>query len=228
MFRKSDLSNVVDLSRQEPLPERAERNEADPELLERRQNLRFRLSEPDRVFALEGRDALDGMSTTNRLSSRFGESEVLDLALLDQVFHRPSHVFDSHVGVDAMLIEQVDRFDLESLERGLSDLLDVLGATIQASLLQRRGIESESELRGDRDLPMERTEGFAHELFVRKRTVDFGRIEEGHASFDRHANQRDHLLLVCRRTVPKAHSHTAQADRRDFQIAFPQFALLHC
>jgi hypothetical protein len=71
-------------------------------------------------------------------------------------------------------------------------------------------------------------EGFAYELFVRERTVGFGGIEEGDASFDRRANQRDHLLLVRRRTVPKAHSHTAQPNSRDFQLAFPQFALLRC
>jgi hypothetical protein len=69
------------------------------------------------------------MSTANRLCACFRKSEVLDLALLDQVFHRSSHVFDRHVGIDAMLIEQVDRFDLESLERGLGNLLDVFGAT---------------------------------------------------------------------------------------------------
>ena len=34
---------LVDLSREEALAQRAERNEADPELLERREHLRFRL-----------------------------------------------------------------------------------------------------------------------------------------------------------------------------------------
>src|SRR5512147_719607 len=37
----------------------------------------------------------------------------------------------------------------------------------------------------------------------------------------------DHLLLVCRRAVRKAHSHAAEPYRRDFQVAFSEFALLH-
>ena len=36
------------------------------------------------------------------------------------------------------------------------------------------------------------------------------------------------LLLVCGRTVAKAHSHAAESESRDFQIAFSKFALLHC
>src|SRR5206468_10293777 len=36
---------------------------------------------------------------------------------------------------------------------------------------------------------------------------------------------RNHLTLVFGRTVAKAHSHTAQPDRRDFQI--PKFQLFH-
>jgi len=35
---------------------------------------------------------------------------------LDQILHRPRHVFDRHVWVDAVLIEEVDRLDPESLE----------------------------------------------------------------------------------------------------------------
>jgi hypothetical protein len=51
---------------------------------------------------------------------------VLNLAFLNQVFHRFRYVFDRHTWVNAVLIEQVNGFDLESLERGLGDLLDVL------------------------------------------------------------------------------------------------------
>jgi hypothetical protein len=37
-----------------------------------------------------------------------------------------------------------------------------------------------------------------------------------------------HLLLVFGRAVGKAHAHAAEPDGRNFQIAFPQFALLGC
>ena len=78
------------------------------------------------------------MRATDRLHAGFRKPEVLDLALLNQVLHRSRDVFDRHVRIDTVLIEQVDRVDLEPLERGLGDLLDVPGPAIQAALLARR------------------------------------------------------------------------------------------
>src|SRR5438445_7124992 len=39
--------------------------------------------------------------------------------------------------------------------------------------------------------------------------------------------KRDHLLFVFGQAVRKAHSHTAEPDGRDFQIALSKFALFH-
>src|SRR6202022_1877708 len=50
---------LVDLSRQEALPEWAERDQPDSELLERGEQLLFRLPPPQRILALERRDRLD-------------------------------------------------------------------------------------------------------------------------------------------------------------------------
>jgi hypothetical protein len=46
-----------------------------------------------------------------RLNARFGHAEMLDLALGDQIFDRPSHVLDRYVRIDAVLIEKVDGLD---------------------------------------------------------------------------------------------------------------------
>ena len=40
-----------------------------------------------------------------------GEAEVLDLALVNQVFHGPGHVFDGDVWTDPVLVEQVNGLD---------------------------------------------------------------------------------------------------------------------
>ena len=50
----------------------------------------------------------------------------------DQVLHRAGDVLDRHFGIDAVLVEQIDGVDLEPLERGVGDLLDVLGPAVQA------------------------------------------------------------------------------------------------
>ena len=107
----------------------------------------------------------------------------LTLPCLDQLLHRPRDVLDGHVRVDAVLIEQVDGIDLEPLERGFRDLLDVLGPAVQARLLPVR-VDVEPELGGDHHLLADRREGLAHQLLVRERTVDFGGVEEGDAEVD--------------------------------------------
>ena len=135
MLRKSVLSNCrvfADLAGEEALAQRAEWNEPDPEFLERRDHFRFRLSPPQRVFALQRSDRLDCVCATDGLHAGFRESEVLHLALLDQVLHGSGDVFDRHVRIDTVLIEQVDDIGPEALERGLGDFLDVLWTAVQS------------------------------------------------------------------------------------------------
>ncbi len=135
----SNLRVFVDLAREKALAQRAERNESDAEFLQRRQDLLLRLSPPQRVFALQRRDRLDGVCAADRLRACFGKSEVLHLALLDQILHRSGHIFDRHVGVNAVLVEQIDDIGLEPLERCFGDLLDVLRPAVQPSLLRPFG-----------------------------------------------------------------------------------------
>jgi hypothetical protein len=119
------------------------------------------------------------------LHACFRKAEVLHLALLNQVLHHPRHVFDRHVRVDTMLIEQIDGLYLESLDRALGDFLDVLWPTIEPHPLRPAvGIEFEPELGGDHHLSPVRSEGLAHEFFVCEWAVDLSGVEEGDAEFD--------------------------------------------
>src|SRR6266542_330869 len=219
---------LVDLPGQEPLPERAERDEPDPELLERREHLLFRLPPPQRVLALERRDRLHRVCTADRLRARLREAEVLDLALADQVLHGARDVLDRHVRIDAVLVKEVDRVDPESLERGLCDLLDVLGPAVEGApvcLAVEGGLEA--ELGGEHNLAAEGRQRLAHELLVRERPVDLGGVEEGDDAIERGPNERDHLPLVRWRAVAKAHPHAAEPEGRDLQVALAESPLLH-
>jgi hypothetical protein len=144
--------------------------------------------------------------------------------LLNQLFHRSRDVFDRHVGVNAVLIEQIDDIGLKALQRGIGDLLDVLWPTIQADLFAGVRINFPSELGGDRHLVTERSEGLAHELFICECTVDFGGVKECDAAFDCRSNQRDPFLLVHRWPEAETESHAPQPQSRNFQVAFPKFA----
>ena len=131
--------------------------------------------------------------------------------------------FADSVGIDAVLVEQIDGLDVEPLERCLGHLFDMLGPAIQAAV----GIQLEPELRGDHYLLTKGSEAFAHELFVDKGAVDFRRIEEGHAALDGEMQKSDHLLPVFGGTIGIVHSHAAQPDRRDLQAAISKSARLH-
>src|SRR5205807_105346 len=102
------------------------------------------------------------MRAADGLYACFRESEVFKLALPDQVFHGSGNIFDRHVGIDAVLIEQVDDVGLKALERGIGDLLDVFWTTVETYLFSGVRINFEPELGCYHHFPMERSEGFTH------------------------------------------------------------------
>lgn len=118
---------------------------------------------------------MHGVGATDRLGTRFGKAEVPDLALLNQLLDGACHIFDGHLRIDTVLVEQIDHVGLESLQRRLGDLLDVLWPAVEAGGCG----ELEAEFHGDHHLVSERSKGFAHELFIGERPVDFSGVEEG-------------------------------------------------
>jgi hypothetical protein len=118
---------------------------------------------------------MHGVGATDRLGTRFGKAEVPDLALLNQLLDGACHIFDGHLRIDTVLVEQIDHVGLESLERRLGDLLDVLRPTVEA----REGGEVEAELRGDHNLIPEGSKRFADKFLIGERAVDFSGVEEG-------------------------------------------------
>src|SRR5207253_7130927 len=113
------------------------------------------------------------------------------LSFLDQVLDRSSHLFDWHVRVDAVLIEEIDGVDLESLERALGGRLYVLWPADEAQPLPV-GTKLPLKLGAYHHLPTEGHKRFAHELFVYERAVCLGCVEEGDAEVHGLADERDH------------------------------------
>jgi hypothetical protein len=182
-------------------------------------------TQSDRVFALQGGERLHCMGAADGGRIRFGEAEVLDLPFLDQILDGAGHVLDGDVGIGAMLVEEIDGFDAQPLERFLGDPLDLLWTTVQARSRGRSpvAIVFEAEFGGDDDLILKRFERFADEQFVGEGTVDFRCIEEGDAPVHGGVQKLDHLLPGADGRIAEGHSHAAQAEGRNFQIctAFP-------
>jgi hypothetical protein len=147
---------------------------------------------------------------------------MLHLAFADQLLHRARDVFDGHLRVDAVLVEKVDRIDLEPPERRLRHRADVLGPAVHGA-----GAELHAELGRDHDLAPDGRERLANQLFVRERTVRLGGVEEGDTMVDGRPDELDHLRAIRRCAVREAHAHAAQADGRDLQPALSKLTLLH-
>src|SRR5467141_796114 len=120
-----------------------------------------------------------------------------------------------------MLIEQIDGVDLESSQRALNGLVDVLRPTVQTDWMRiSLGVNLEPELGRDHHLVTHWSESLAHKLFIHERTVDFCGIEETDAAFDRCPNERNHFLPgPCHCAVTRTQPHAAKPHSRDFKIA---------
>jgi hypothetical protein len=151
---------------------------------------------------------------------------VLDLAGLDEFLDGACDVFDWDVGVDPVLVEQVDGVDAEPGQRGVGDLLDVIrsaGETDHLAVV----IERRSELGGDDNLTLEWRQSFADQLLVDEGAVDLGGVEEGNAAVHSGADQGEHLLPVGLVAVATGHAHAAQPDGGDLKAVRAQGALVH-
>ncbi len=130
VLRLSPLSKMVwsSIGAGEEAPsQRAVGHKADAQLLTDREHLLLRAAPPQRVLALDGGHRLDGVGTADRLCGGLGQAEVLDLALVDQVFDRAGDLLYGHVGVDPVLVEQVDSLDAQAGQGCVCGLLDQLG-----------------------------------------------------------------------------------------------------
>ena len=191
MLRKSSLPNVVFSSIapvRKPFPSGLKGTKPTPSSSRVGRISVLRLAPPQRVFALQRGDRLDGVGATDRLRSGFRQAEMLDLALGDQLAHRPGDVLDRHVAIDPVLIEEVDPVGLEPLERGLGHLADVLGAAVGASPARFADV---AEFRGDHDLVANGRKSLADDLLVRVGAVGFGGVEKGDAALMRLPQERD-------------------------------------
>ena len=138
---------AVDGAGEEAFAEGAERYEPDAELDQGGQDLGFGFTPEQRVLALQGGDGLDGVGAADDVDASLGEAEVTDLAGVDEVLDSTGDVLDRHVGVDAVLVEQVDPLGVEPLQGVLGGGADVLGAAVQAG--GAAAVVGEAELGGD-------------------------------------------------------------------------------
>ena len=153
------------------------------------------LALPQRILALDRRHRLNGVRPADRLRPGLRQSEVLDLACLDQVLDRAGDVLDRHLRIDAMLVEQIDRSVLSRLSEASATALMCSGRLLSpAAALAGRQIDVEAELGRDHHLVTDGRERLADQFLVGERAIDLGGIEEGDAALD---GRRMSAIISC-------------------------------
>ena len=136
---------------EESAAEGAVGNEGDAEFAGCGEELGFGIAGPEGVFGLEGCDGVYGVGATDGGGGGFGESEETDLAGGDEVGHGADGFFDGSVGVDAVLVVEVDDIDAETEEAGVACGTDVFGAAVDTEVVSVGGADV-AEFGGEEDL----------------------------------------------------------------------------
>jgi hypothetical protein len=224
VLRKSVAPNEVCASIapvRKPLPSG---HEADAQFLQDRQDLFLRLPPPQGILALQGRDRLHRVRSADALDAGLGETEVLDLALADEVLHGARHVFHRNLRVHAVLIEQIDAIRAQALQRLIGHPPDAFGAAVQALA----GVSvAKAELGRDHDLVAHRFQRFPDHAFVDEGPVGFCRVEEGDPAFEGGADEFDRVGGIDRGPIAVAQTHAAEPEGGDLQTTVAELSMLH-
>ena len=214
-------------SGQEPLAERAVADEADAQFLAGLKDaVGLGPPRPERIFVLEGGHRLDGMRPAHRVRARLRQAEMADLALGDQRLHRARHLLDRRLRIDAVLVEEIDRLDLQALQRTFHRRPNAGRAEVQADLLAGLRIDAETELGRDHDFVAKRRQRLADHLLVGVGPVDLGGVEERDAALMGRADQRDpgRLVDAVLLAIAEVETHAAEADGGDLEAALAQLS----
>jgi hypothetical protein len=93
---------------------------------------------------------LDRMGASDRLRPSFGKTKVLYFACLDEFLDGTRDVLDGNIGINAVLVKQIYRVDVQALQRRVGYLLDVLRLAVQALPSGTAiGVQIEAELCGN-------------------------------------------------------------------------------
>ena len=177
--RSLEAARGGDGAREETHAQRAPGDEADAQFLAERQDLRLRTAPQHRVLVLDHRHRVYSMRAADRLQPRLGQAVMKHLALGNQVFHRPGHVLDGHLRVDAMLVEQVDAVGSQAPQLGLDHLPNVFGPAVPPSAsLARLRIDVEAELGGYDDPIADALQRLADDFLGHEGAIGLGGVEQ--------------------------------------------------
>jgi hypothetical protein len=148
--------------------------------------------------------------------------------LLNEFLDRAGDILHRYVGIDTVLVKQVDIVRLQALQHPLGRGPDVIGAAVLATQpLSGQRVDVMAELGGDHDVFAEWRQRFANEFLVAEGSIIFRCVEERDASLDGRADDGNHALPVRGLSVGVGHAHASEADGGDLEAAAAKLTLLH-
>ena len=115
------------------------------------------------------------MSTSDGFRASFRHTEIFYFSFLDQIFHSSSDIFDGHIQINTVLIEQIYNVYSELLKRSFGNLPDTFRPAVKIRAIK-------TELGSYNNFPMEWFQGFTNKFFVI--TIPFRSVKKSDAQFD--------------------------------------------
>jgi hypothetical protein len=200
-----------DLAGEEPTTERRVGDEPDAEVATGVEHaVVLRIASPQRVLGLERSDRVRRVPAPQRVRRSLAHPEVANLAGSDELAHRADGVLDRHVGVDAVLVVEVDDVDTEPLQRRITRRPDVVRSAVH-SHAGPVGAPLVAELGGEYDVVATARDGLADELLVGERAVHVGGVQEAAAEVECSMDDLGRRVVVDG-AVELAHPHASEAQ----------------
>ncbi len=175
---------------------------------------------------MQGRNRMDFVRPADGRGGRLRQSEVAHLSGTNQFRHRAHGFFDRHIGIDAVLIIQIDSFRTQPFQAGVTARADIFRPPVDAARCGICPVSHNPELGGQKNLVTQTPDRLANQHFVVTVAVNVRRIQKGDAQLDGAVNGGRRFRIVPR-SIELGHPHAAQAHGRKEWPVFPQLTLLH-
>src|SRR5271169_3858303 len=149
-----------------------------------------------------------------------------NLAFPDQLRQRAHSFLNRRIGINAMLIIEVNVLNAQPLQTSVAGLLHIVRLAIDATNLRVARIADNPELCRQHHLVALALDCTSDEFFVFVRPVDVGGIEKVDAEFKRPMNGRDRFGVIAS-GVKLRHAHAAQSESGNFEAGKSKRAGLH-
>src|SRR5438067_12788799 len=95
---------------------------------------------------------MDRMRATNRIRARLRQTKETHFALANELGHGVDRFFNRCIGIDSMLIIEIDHVDIEPAKTTFARLAHVIRLSTDSTKLRFLRISQDSKFRGDDNL----------------------------------------------------------------------------